>query len=631
MAIYSVCFLFLLMTSCKKSDLNNDNPSIPGTPFEIPAASPVNGSVFGRIVDENEAAVAGASIACAGKTAITDANGFFSIEDAILDKYISTVTVMKPGYFKGYRSFSATADRNYVNIKLIPKLLSATIASASAQTVTLANNTEINFQANSMVMQSNGATYNGPVNVYASYIDPTQADIHSRVPGSFLARDNNNMYLLRSTGMISVDIETAAGEPLQLLSGKPANIKLLIPASVQSIAPATIDTWSLDENGVWKKESTASRVGNFYDMEVSHFSFWNTDYPCNIVFLNLHVQDQNGMNVANSLVQLTALNPNELLPTTSGITDASGNVAGFVPVGRTMELRLYSTLISTCSVPLYTQNIGPFSSNASLTISPSLTPQQLFTVSGIANNCAGQPLSSGTALIYTGGGEYYQYTDINNGNYSASLVLCTQVSTFYVVLFDSSLSAQSIVGPLSISGNNMTIPPTSLCSVPINQFDGIYNVTGTLTDFANPAFAGDYPRQYHLISSGPWSVTVAQDVNGEIAPAYMFSNAGAGTFYGSFGIEVFFDPSNNQIFEVRNYYGVPFNAPNGVGNPATGTGAPQYASANGRAAVLNTTGINNYNPATRVIRIKYDMMQPQVVPVGPRATIEETLTYIGPR
>jgi len=166
-----------------------------------------------------------------------------------------------------------------------------------------------------------------------------------------------------------------------------------------------------------------------------------------------------------------------------------------------------------------------------------------------------------------------------------------------------------------------------------NKYDGLYEVNGTYRDVsaAGANFTGRYPLEYYLVTTGPSSVNVCMDINGEIAPGYLFSNAGAGSFYGSFGSQVAFDPATDAIADMHNYYGDPANAATGVGNPAAGSGAPNYASANNRRITLDPTGINAFDNATRTVRVKYFMLQPSVVPNGPRAFFDETWVYTGPR
>ena len=166
-----------------------------------------------------------------------------------------------------------------------------------------------------------------------------------------------------------------------------------------------------------------------------------------------------------------------------------------------------------------------------------------------------------------------------------------------------------------------------------NKYDGKYTVTGTYRDVSTPGanFTARYPLQYQLVTTGPSSVNVCMLINGEITPGYLFTNNGAGSFYGSFGSQVTFNPTTGSITDMHNYYGDPANAPSGIGNPALGTGAPNYAASNGRRITLDPTGVNACDDATRIIRVKYFMLQPSVVAVGPRAFFDETWTYIGPR
>ncbi|MEJ7625348.1 MAG: hypothetical protein WKF35_00680 [Ferruginibacter sp.] len=164
-----------------------------------------------------------------------------------------------------------------------------------------------------------------------------------------------------------------------------------------------------------------------------------------------------------------------------------------------------------------------------------------------------------------------------------------------------------------------------------NKYDGVYNVTGTFSDITNPMFFGSYPKEIFLVTTGASSVDVKITVNGELAPAYLFLNGTAGTFYGSFGLTMTFDPATDVITDLHNYYGDPSKAATGVGNPASGTGAPLFAASNTRRAVLDPSGINAYDAATKTVRIKYFLVQPSAVPVGPRSFFNEVWTYTGPR
>lgn len=163
-----------------------------------------------------------------------------------------------------------------------------------------------------------------------------------------------------------------------------------------------------------------------------------------------------------------------------------------------------------------------------------------------------------------------------------------------------------------------------------NKYDGVYSVTGTFVDFTNATFTGSYPRTYTLITTGANTVDVAQVINGELVPGYLFSANGAGSFFGNFGIEATFDVSTNVLTSVRNYYGNPLRPVTGVGNPSLGTGPPSYTSGNGRRAGLDPTGINKYDPATKTLEAKYFLFQASS-PGGVRGLITEKMVFIRPR
>ncbi|MEO6670020.1 MAG: carboxypeptidase-like regulatory domain-containing protein, partial [Ferruginibacter sp.] len=482
--LYLLCTLSLFV-SCKKNPDANSNV-FPGSSFPIPASTPVQGTLSGRVVDENNAPVASAVVECAGISVVSNADGFFNINNATLDKYVSTVIVSKAGYFKGYRSFSASPTRNFVSIKLIPRILSGTFDGTSGGIITLSNGTKIDFLPNGMIIKSSGAVYNGTVNVFAAYIDPTSDDISSKVPGSFMGRDGTNLYSLQSAGMLAVDIESVSGEVLQLAANKPASVKLPIPNSIVGKAPSNIDTWSLDEQGVWKKEAIAVKSGDHYEFSATHFSFWNVDVPNNAVYLSLHLQDNSGHSLVNTSVSLT-ISPNNSWPsTTYGITDELGNVSGMVPAGYELQLQIFPGMnVYACTTPLYSQGLGMFTENTSLTVTATLSSQQfqenIITVTGIANDCSGLPLQSGTVFIQSG--NHYTYASVTNGSYSTLLAHCDAVPSITISISDNNTTAIAAPVIVTTTGNTAVVPLVTLtCGLTLNPLDGIYEISGSFVD-----------------------------------------------------------------------------------------------------------------------------------------------------
>ena len=163
-----------------------------------------------------------------------------------------------------------------------------------------------------------------------------------------------------------------------------------------------------------------------------------------------------------------------------------------------------------------------------------------------------------------------------------------------------------------------------------NPWDGVYEMSGTYQDVTNASWTHYGAQQYSLITiSATKCVVRNDDLNGGI-PGYIFNAGGSGSYYGSYGFVIGFDPATNKINEFYNYYGDPTLPATGGGNPAAGSGPPNYAASNGRRAVLDPSG-QNLVQSNKNILVKHWMLQPSVVPSGPRVILDETWKYLGPR
>jgi hypothetical protein len=164
-----------------------------------------------------------------------------------------------------------------------------------------------------------------------------------------------------------------------------------------------------------------------------------------------------------------------------------------------------------------------------------------------------------------------------------------------------------------------------------NKYDGVYKVTGSFVDLTNATFTGNYPREYSLVTTGANTVDVKQIINGSLDPGYLFLAGTGGSFFGSFGLSIIFDPVTDNVLEIRNYYGVTSNAATQVGTPSAGSGAPLYAGANTRRIGLDGTGTNYYDAASKIVNLKYLMYQPSIAATaafgGVRCKFTEVLTY----
>ncbi len=431
------------------------------------APSPVKANLQGNIIDEAGQPAAGVRIQVGSKTAITDSRGYFRIMEADLDKNASKVTAEKEGYFKAFRTFRATSGSQQVNIKLVKKTLTGTIASASGGAVTLTNGAKVALPANGVVVASGNAPYSGDVKVYAAYIDPTSADIAETVPGSFMADDKaNNRVTLASYGMMAVELESTTGQKLQVRPGSRATLTMPIPSSILSSAPATIPLWYVDEaTGLWKEEGSATKSGSQYIGEVSHFSFWNCDISIPAITLTVTLKTSHGLPLTNTGVRIhrTGNTPGSAY----GVTDSLGQVSGLVPANENLVLEV----IDRCNNVIYTQNIGPYQQAVNLgTINLPNSVLSLVTISGKVVNCAGGNVTNGHVILLHGNRVWYIDTDAS-GNFSVVMDWCSaSIADISVLGVDETNTQQGTMTTVPLSSPTTNAGTLSACGTSSAQY-----------------------------------------------------------------------------------------------------------------------------------------------------------------
>jgi hypothetical protein len=446
--------------------------------------SPITATLQGNIFDENNDPVAGVTINVGTAVTTTNSKGYFKILQAALDKNASVVTATLPGYFKAYRTFSATSGTNQITIKLIKKILAGTINASQGGSITLANGSIVALPANG-VINASGSEYTQSINVYASYIDPTLHDIGATVPGSFIADDKNNKrVVLSSYGMLAINLETADGEKLQIASQKTATLTFPIPASKISSAPASISLWYLDEqSGIWKEQGTATKNGNNYVGQVQHFSYWNCDANLPGISFSAVFKTSDNQPLINTNIVMQVLNDSG--GCAHGFTDSLGQVAGLIPANTTLLLEVYDQ----CGYIVYSKNIGPFSGNTDLgTIVIDNTSQYITTFKGQLASCNNTPVTNGYANIDINNFVYYANVDAG-GNFKLNIVSCSSVSgNFTIYGVDKAAQQQGAVTTSNITGKTTDVGTLAACGTSTLQFmnytlDGKdYSISGINND-----------------------------------------------------------------------------------------------------------------------------------------------------
>jgi hypothetical protein len=139
-----------------------------------------------------------------------------------------------------------------------------------------------------------------------------------------------------------------------------------------------------------------------------------------------------------------------------------------------------------------------------------------------------------------------------------------------------------------------------------NKYDGHYEVTGSMVDLTSAALTGKYPFEADLETVDANTVLMYHTGAPFTGYYHPILNGTTVSAYGNYAVTIEFN--ENTIVDMYNGYG------QGAGN---------------RWGFLDATGVNTFDPATKTIKMKYTMNQPDAGTV--RTRFNETFKYLGPR
>jgi hypothetical protein len=440
-------------------------------------------SVSGFVTDENEAAVNGATVVFGSSTTTTDKFGYFEVRNVQVIKKAAVVTIIKPGYFKGIKTYIATEGKSaFFRIKLLPKIIAGNIDAAAGGTATLANGLSISLPAGAVVNAATNAAYTGSVTVAAQWLNPAANDLYRIMPGDLRGLDSLNvMRLLITYGMAAVELTGTSGELLQIAAGKKATVNFPLPSAIAATAPATVPLWYFDETkGLWKQDGNAVKSGNNYVGAVSHFSFWNCDVSVNYVHFDCTVTDASGSPVANTMVKISVVGNTQ--NQAYGYTDSSGYTGGFVPDHSQLLLEVFSD--NPCLGSVISQNFT--TSNASVSLGNiQIATASIANIAGNVTDCNNAPVTDGYVIL--------QYRDRNSrtiikpdGTFSLNTLICTtNIDVNIIVINNAALEQSNALAVTLVSGNN-NVGMLNACGTSAEEFIN-YSINGSNYSLTAPA------------------------------------------------------------------------------------------------------------------------------------------------
>lgn len=461
---FVLLFLISLSLSCNNDDDSNSN----SVDFNYDQGSSVNRNFHGLILDTSGNPVANATVSIGSTSVQTNTTGLFSVSSVSVKEKFAHIKVVKSGFINGSRVLIPTSGDNRINIMLIPNTPTATVTSGVNSEVNLPNGTKVKFDGS--FKDAAGNTYSGNVQVGLYHLKPSNTYLSEIMPGSLLSSSSNgDAKILETFGMLHVELTGSSGQKLNLANGHTAEISLDIDASQMSSSPTTIPLWSFDEvAGIWKEEGSATKVGNKYVGNVSHFSWWNCDAPFSQCNLTVTVNNNAGAPISNLTV--TLVRPSQAWGT-NGLTNSAGQVTGIIPANESLTIKVSDM----CGNVIYTSTIGPFttgSSNSLAAINLSVSAISSVSITGVLKTCANANVTNGLVKLKNlNTANYYGQIlqTVTNGNFSFVTNICGTTQQFEIIGED--YTNLQTTNPITFTA---TAPTTNL---------GVINSCNTVNEF----------------------------------------------------------------------------------------------------------------------------------------------------
>ncbi|MEZ5004383.1 MAG: carboxypeptidase-like regulatory domain-containing protein [Chitinophagales bacterium] len=387
----------------------------------------VKTNLRGVITDEQNQPLEGAEVKAGSDILFTDQWGYFSFDEVKLGSEGALVTIKKDGYFNGSRYFKPNLKDNFIQVKLIEQRVAGSFSAANGGVIDLNDGAQIIFPAN-IFQKVNGDNFDGTVLINAYWLNPTLPDVGELMPTNLIGENlAKERVVLASLGMMVAELTSNTGEILQIKEDSQVELLFPIPAELQATAPAVLPLWSFtEEQEIWLQEGQAALEGNYYKAKVSHFSWWNCDWPYPAVDLTGKIVAE-GQGLADVKIRITLTD--RPWSSTEVFTNVDGDFTTEIPASTLLHLEV----LNACNEVVYSSEIEPYVSALDYGEIPiDNAAQQFVDIQGQIVDCQQAPVNNGYAIIYYD--DRYRIVELlPNGQLMASIILCDTTSEIRVM------------------------------------------------------------------------------------------------------------------------------------------------------------------------------------------------------
>lgn len=260
------------------------------------------GVVLGTVRTIQGGPIAGAQISVSGLSATSNEQGWFVIS-SVPTGAGAVVSASAASYASGFRVVDVRAtESSYVAFVLGPIQTTQTINTSVGGVINTSIGS-VSLPAGGYVDEQ-GNPVSGSIQADVSIFNVESRDDLSLFPGDFEGIDAGGARVpLETFGFLYVALNQGQ-RAVQLAAGQVAELRLTIANRLRSTAPASIPLWSFDESsGIWRQEGTATRQGDVYVGQASHFTWYNYDVVYSSTTLTGRVVTPDGTPIDHAMVQ----------------------------------------------------------------------------------------------------------------------------------------------------------------------------------------------------------------------------------------------------------------------------------------------------------------------------------------
>ncbi len=386
-----ISILLFAVTSCRK----DVNKTIVETDVPEPKVF-VETAIRGKVVTVDQTPISFGNVQIADEIITIDANGQFFFENITVEKTGNIIKSNAGGFFGGstHSNFSAEGS-SFVEITMLPKENPVEMNSINGKTFTDDADMKISIPSNAL-RNSDGSPYTGMANIYSKYINPLADNLGTVMPGALTTIKDGGLETIETFGMMTFDLEKLNGDILTIDPNLTIDMEIPIPTELLDDAPAEIPLWYFDlEEEQWYQIGTCTLEGNVYvGCCIPGPGYYCTGISNPAICLSGTVLNNDNTPSFYMKVLVENLTDNFVY---WGYTDINGVFCGSVPAG--VELRI--SIIDHCNNTVYTETIGPFSSDTTLPTIQLVPTVETFVIniSGQINECVIEPLTYGHVAI----------------------------------------------------------------------------------------------------------------------------------------------------------------------------------------------------------------------------------------